>query len=111
MLVDDGLATGSTMAAAVQALRQRSARRVVVAVPVGSAPGCRALREHADQVLCLLTPARFQTVGQCAALAGHDPINQQLGAADQRVPSWFRAFGGTAPTGYLRDQIDAPDDN
>jgi hypothetical protein len=46
-----------------------------------------------------------------AALAGHDPINQQLGVADQRVQSWFHAFGGTAPTGYLRDQAGAPDDN
>jgi hypothetical protein len=46
-----------------------------------------------------------------AAVAGHDPINQQLGVADQRVQSWFRAFGGTAPTGYLRDQAGAPDDN
>ena len=39
-----------------------------------------------------------------AAVPGHDPISQQLGVADQRVQSWFRAFGGTAPTGYLRDQ-------
>jgi hypothetical protein len=46
-----------------------------------------------------------------AALAGHDPISQQLGVADQRVQSWFRAFGGTAPTGYLRDQTGALDDN
>ena len=46
-----------------------------------------------------------------AALAGHDPINQQLGVADQRVESWFQAFGGTAPTGYLRDRAGAPDDN
>ena len=46
-----------------------------------------------------------------AALAGHDAISQQLGVADQRVESWFHAFGGTAPTGYLRDQAGAPDDN
>jgi hypothetical protein len=46
-----------------------------------------------------------------AALAGHDPISQQLGVADQRVQSWFRAFGGTAPTGYRRDQAGALDDN
>lgn len=36
-----------------------------------------------------------------AALAEHDPVNQQLGVADQRVESWFRPFGGTLPTGYL----------
>jgi hypothetical protein len=46
-----------------------------------------------------------------AALAGRDPISQQLGVADQRVQSWFRPFGGTAPTGYLRDQAGAPDDS
>jgi hypothetical protein len=46
-----------------------------------------------------------------AALAGHDPINQQLGVADQRVESWFRAFDGTAPTGYLRNQAGAPNDS
>jgi hypothetical protein len=39
-----------------------------------------------------------------AALAGHDPLNQQLGVADQRVESWFDAFGGTSPTGYLTDR-------
>jgi len=39
-----------------------------------------------------------------AALAGHDPINQQLGVADQRVQAWFEPFGGTAPTGYLDDR-------
>jgi hypothetical protein len=46
-----------------------------------------------------------------AALAGHDPINQQLGVADQRVESWFYAFGGTSPTGYLRDRTDVQEDN
>jgi hypothetical protein len=39
-----------------------------------------------------------------AALAGDDPINQQLGVVDQRVESWFDAFGGTSPTGYLRER-------
>jgi hypothetical protein len=46
-----------------------------------------------------------------AALAGHDPIHQQLGVADQRVESWFQPFGGTSPTGYLRDRDGAPDDD
>ena len=39
-----------------------------------------------------------------AALAGHDPLNQQLGVADQRVESWFDAFSWASPTGYLRDR-------
>jgi hypothetical protein len=46
-----------------------------------------------------------------AALAGHDPNNQKLDVADQRVESWLHAFGGTAPTSYLREQAGAPDDN
>lgn len=46
-----------------------------------------------------------------AALAGHDPINQQLGVADQRVESWFYAFGGTSQTGYLKDRADGQEDN
>jgi hypothetical protein len=41
------------------------------------------------------------------ALAGHDPLNQQLGVADQRVESWFDAFAWTSPTGYLRDRSSA----
>ena len=39
-----------------------------------------------------------------AALAGRDPINIQLGVADQRIENWFKPFGGATPTGYLRDR-------
>lgn len=63
VLVDDGLATGSTMLAAVAAARAASATRVVVAVPVAPRDTCRTLSEHADEVVCLSTPARFRAVG------------------------------------------------
>ena len=63
VLVDDGLATGSTMLAAVAAARAASAARVVVAVPVAPRDTCRTLSEHADEVVCLSTPARFRAVG------------------------------------------------
>jgi putative phosphoribosyl transferase len=63
VLVDDGIATGSTMLAAVAAARAASAARVVVAVPVAPRETCRMLSEHADEVLCLSTPARFRAVG------------------------------------------------
>jgi predicted phosphoribosyltransferase len=63
VLVDDGLATGSTMLAAVAAARAASAARVVVAVPVAPGETCSMLSEHADEVLCLSTPARFRAVG------------------------------------------------
>jgi predicted phosphoribosyltransferase len=63
VVVDDGLATGSTMRAAVQALRELGARRIVVAVPVGAAQTCRSLAEEADDVICLRPARRLQSVG------------------------------------------------
>jgi predicted phosphoribosyltransferase len=63
ILVDDGLATGSTMRAAVLAVRRLHPTRVVVAVPVGAWQTCRALREVADEVVCAFTPEPFRAVG------------------------------------------------
>ena len=65
ILVDDGLATGSTMKAAVQAARLLTPARVVVAVPVGAGETCHDLSDHADEVVCLYTPASFEAVSQC----------------------------------------------
>ena len=64
IVVDDGLATGSTMRAAVAAVRQRAPARVVVAVPVGAPATCEELRRVADDVVCLRTPRHFYAVGQ-----------------------------------------------
>lgn len=64
LLVDDGLATGSTMRAAVAAVRSRHPSRVVVAAPVGAADACRQLPEVADEVVCAWTPEPFTAVGQ-----------------------------------------------
>lgn len=64
IIVDDGLATGSTMRAAVAALRQASPARIVVAVPVAAAEACDLLREEADEVVCAATPEPFHAVGQ-----------------------------------------------
>ena len=64
LLVDDGLATGSTMRAAVAALRQRNPERVVVAVPVAARSTCEELKEEVDEVVCAVTPAPFYGVGQ-----------------------------------------------
>jgi predicted phosphoribosyltransferase len=63
ILVDDGLATGATMRAAVGAVRRQNAAAVVVAVPTASADTCDALRTEADEVLCLTTPEPFGAVG------------------------------------------------
>jgi predicted phosphoribosyltransferase len=64
ILVDDGLATGSTMKAAVQAVKQHAPSRVIVAVPVGAPETCRALGALADEVVCARMPEAFSAVGQ-----------------------------------------------
>jgi predicted phosphoribosyltransferase len=63
ILVDDGLATGSSMHAAVLAVRRLRPARIVVAVPVGAPDTCHALRAFADEVVCALMPERFRAVG------------------------------------------------
>lgn len=63
VLVDDGLATGSTMLAAVQAVRTQRPRRIVVAVPVASREACDTLRREADECVCVATPDPFYGVG------------------------------------------------
>jgi len=63
IIVDDGLATGSTMLAAVRALRHQGAKRIVVAVPVGPPSTCDAMRREADEVVCLSSPEPFDAVG------------------------------------------------
>jgi putative phosphoribosyl transferase len=73
ILVDDGLATGSTMRAATRALRRRKPARIVVAVPVAPPETCEDMRTEAEEVVCLETPADFVSVG-----------------------SWYRDFGQTS---------------
>jgi putative phosphoribosyl transferase len=64
IVVDDGVATGATMKAAVKALRAAGASGVVVAVPVGAPDTCRELEDMADAFVCLQTPRPFSAVGQ-----------------------------------------------
>ena len=63
ILVDDGLATGSTMRAAIMAARQQQPARVIVAAPVGAAAACADLATEADDVVCVRTPDPFVAVG------------------------------------------------
>ena len=63
VLVDDGLATGATMRAAIAALRQRGPARVVVAVPVGAPETCAEFQDEADEAVCARTPEPFYAVG------------------------------------------------
>ena len=64
ILVDDGLATGSSMRAAVKAVRERGARRIVVAVPLGPPETVRELGRLADEVVCVSMPEPFLAVGR-----------------------------------------------
>lgn len=89
IVVDDGLATGSTMRAAVAAVRRHEPRRLIVAVPVGAADTCTALRQEVDDVVCALTPNLFRAVHQ-----GYRDFTQTtdsevvalLAASEQRQP-------------------------
>jgi len=63
MLVDDGLATGATMLAAIKALRQQQPARIVVAVPTAAPETCEEMRAEADDVVCAITPEPFYSVG------------------------------------------------
>jgi erythromycin esterase-like protein/predicted phosphoribosyltransferase len=63
ILVDDGLATGATMHAAIQALRQQNPARIVVAVPTASPETCEEMRTEVDEVICAITPEPFEAVG------------------------------------------------
>jgi len=77
ILVDDGLATGATMRAAVLAVRQHAPARLIVAVPVGARDSCEALADVADEVVCPFMPEPFQAVG-----LWYDPMTQ---ASDEEV--------------------------
>lgn len=64
IVVDDGLATGATMVAALHSVRQRQPERLVCAVPVASPEAVRLVGEYCDEVVCLHAPRRFAAVGQ-----------------------------------------------
>src|SRR5882724_8892570 len=89
ILVDDGLATGATMRAAVKALRQRAAAKIVVAVPVGPPDTCREIEREADETICLSTPLFFQAVGQYYedfSQTSDEDVRELLSQAAQDMP-------------------------
>jgi putative phosphoribosyl transferase len=89
ILVDDGLATGASMRAALHALRTQDPQALVVAVPVGSVDTCRALRDEADEVVCMRMPARFLAVGQ--AYVDFSPTT------DEEVKAVLQSVACTSP--------------
>jgi putative phosphoribosyl transferase len=94
LLVDDGLATGSTMRAAIRAVRTRMPAAVVVAVPVAPARTCDELRDIAEEVVCCYVPHEFLAIGEHYDRFGQvsdNEVQALLGAAaserDQYKPS------------------------
>jgi putative phosphoribosyl transferase len=109
VVVDDGLATGATMRAAVAVLRRRGARRVVIAVPVGAGDTVRALGNIADDVVSTATPPGFMSVGQWygefAPVTDDevlDLLTRSAGESSGRIPTL------SVPTDYAV-QVDTAD--
>jgi putative phosphoribosyl transferase len=89
IVVDDGVATGSTMLAAVAALRQLNAARIIVAVPVIAASSCREIQRKADEVTAVMIPERFYAVGQWYedfSQTSDDEVRELLAEAARRQP-------------------------
>ncbi|MBP0583390.1 erythromycin esterase family protein [Labrys sp. LIt4] len=124
ILVDDGLATGSTMRAAIKALRQSRPAHIVAAVPVGSPETCEAMRDEADEVLCATTPQPFVSVGSwygdfsqtsdeevrdllaragARTSSGDDPADAVVGALNKHI---LQLSGGPQDYDHLLEQID-----
>ncbi|WP_431266564.1 phosphoribosyltransferase [Roseateles chitinivorans] len=88
ILVDDGMATGASMRAGVQALREMRPAKIVVAVPVSSPETCHLITQDADEVLCAHTPERFRSVGQWYERfeqTTDEEVRRLLAAASERV--------------------------
>jgi len=84
ILVDDGVATGSTMRAAVKGLKSRAAARIVVAAPVASIEACEALAQEADEIVCPMTPEALFAIGlwyEDFAQTSDDEVRALLDAA------------------------------
>lgn len=97
ILVDDGLATGATMEAAVRALRSLGASRVVAAVPVASVEACERIEALADEVVCLSAPPFFNAVGQWYSdfgQTGDGEVRELLARASVDKQSSRRGGGG-----------------
>jgi len=95
ILVDDGLATGATMRAAVRALRGQGPRRLVVAVPTAAPDTCDEFRVEVDEILCAMTPTPFHAVG-----AWYEDFSQ---TTDEEVQQLLKAAGRVEKGGGKRE--------
>lgn len=101
ILVDDGLATGATMCAAVEAVRARGAARIVAAAPIGSPEACDRVAGLADDVVCLRRPRAFRAVGAWYgdfSEVGDDTVAALLAAHASSGPAATSSPGPGAPT-------------
>jgi len=90
ILVDDGLATGATMRAAAEALRQQQPARLIIAVPVAAPTTCEELREVEDEIICAVTPEPFYAVGlwyEDFSPTSDEEVRDLLDRAARRTPS------------------------
>ncbi len=87
IVIDDGLATGSTMLAALHALRQRAPQKLVCAVPVAPPETLEKVGEQADEVVCLYAPENFQAVGQFYADFGQVEDEEVIALLSERKKS------------------------
>jgi predicted phosphoribosyltransferase len=90
ILIDDGLATGSTMKAAVAALRRQNPAKIIVAVPTAPSETCEDLQRDADEVICAVTPEPFYAVGMW-----YEQFDQ---TTDQEVTELIRKAAGRSRT-------------
>ncbi len=100
IIVDDGLATGASMAAAIDAMRTRNPERLVVAVPVAPPDTCERLAERADEMICLYTPEWMHAVGlwyDNFAQTTDAEVRELLHAAARELPAGARMRPEPAP--------------
>lgn len=94
ILVDDGLATGSTMRAAVAALRSHEPARIVIAVPVGAPAVCKELGTEADEIVCTLTPEPMSAISmwyESFDQTSDDEVRELLAEAEREIASTRRS--------------------
>jgi predicted phosphoribosyltransferase len=100
ILVDDGLATGSSMRAAIRALREQLPVRIVAAVPVAAAETCEEMAAEADDMVCAATPQPFHAVGlwyEDFSQTSDDEVRELLDAANREHAQQQLLVSGTAP--------------
>ena len=86
ILIDDGLATGSTMRAAAEAVRQQRPARLIVAVPIAARETCEELRSEVDEVVCAVTPDPFRAVGLCMTIS-HKRVTTRSESCSRGAPA------------------------